>query len=297
MKIFIKKNNRSYSPEIYAYKKYLERFDYKVEISNNYEHSNNYDAIMLLMGFFPYYKTFKYKNIKVIHEYSSLSLYPFSKTKNLFKYYLNSLPDARIFNSAIIKKDLFFDNKIPFVFRDTGIDDIFFENFNIRKDFDFVYSGSTNSVRKGLLDCIENILKLGFSILVVGKVSNEVYKYFKKYNKIEFAGFQMRKDLPSIYQRAEYGLNYTPNLYPLNLQESTKTKEYCASGLKIVSNKYSWVNQFQNFNNAKFFWYDDLKEQEQLIKFEFKTPNVKNYSWNYIFKDIKFEKFVNKILN
>ncbi len=297
MKIFIKKNNRSYSPEIYAYKKYLERFDYKVEISNNYEHSNNYDAIMLLMGFFPYYKTFKYKNIKVIHEYSSLSLYPFSKTKNLFKYYLNSIPDARIFNSAIIKKDLFFDNKIPFVFRDTGIDDIFFENFNIRKDFDFVYSGSTNSVRKGLLDCMENILKLGFSILVVGKVSNEVYKYFKKYNKIEFAGFQMRKDLPSIYQRAEYGLNYTPNLYPLNLQESTKTKEYCASGLKIVSNKYSWVNQFQNFNNAKFFWYDDLKEQEQLIKFEFKTPNVKNYSWNYIFKDIKFEKFVNKILN
>ncbi len=297
MKIFIKKNNRSYSPEIYAYKKYLERFDYKVEISNNYEHSNNYDAIMLLMGFFPYYKTFKYKNIKVIHEYSSLSLYPFSKTKNLFKYYLNSIPDARIFNSAIIKKDLFFDNKIPFVFRDTGIDDIFFENFNIRKDFDFVYSGSTNSVRKGLLDCMENILKLGFSILVVGKVSNEVYKYFKKYNKIEFAGFQMRKDLPSIYQRAEYGLNYTPNLYPLNLQESTKTKEYCASGLKIVSNKYSWVNQFQNFNNAKFFWYDDLKGQEQLIKFEFKTPNVKNYSWNYIFKDIKFEKFINKILN
>ncbi len=297
MKIFIKKNNRSYSPEIYAYKNYLERFDYKVEISNNYEHSNNYDAIMLLMGFFPYYKTFKYKNIKIIHEYSSLSLYPFSKTKNLFKYYLNSIPDARIFNSAIIKKDLFFDNKIPFVFRDTGIDDIFYQNFNIRKDFDFVYSGSTNSVRKGLLDCMENILKLGFSILVVGKVSNEVYKYFKKYNKIEFAGFQVRKDLPSIYQRAEYGLNYTPNLYPLNLQESTKTKEYCASGLKIVSNKYSWVDQFQNYNNAKFFWYDDLKEQEQLIKFDFKTPNVKNYSWNYIFKDIKFEKFVNKILN
>ena len=295
MKIFIKKNNRSYSPEIYAYKDYLEKFNYNVEISDNYEYSNNYDAIMLLMGFFPYYKIAKYKNLKIIHEYSSLSLYPFSKTKNLFKYFFNSTPNARIFNSEIIKKDLFFDNKIPYVFRDTGIDEIFFENFKIIKDFDFVYSGSTNSVRKGLLNCMENILKLGFSILVVGKVSDDVYKYFKKYNKIEFAGFQSRKYLPEIYQRAEYGLNYTPNLYPLNLQNSTKTKEYCASGLKIVSNKYDWVYNFQNYNNGKFFWYDELINQEQLINFNFKTPNVKNYSWNYIFNNIKFEKFIDKI--
>ena len=72
-------------------------------------------------------------------------------------------------NSEIIKKDLYYNNNIPFIFRDTGIDDFFFEDFNMKKDFDFVYSGSTNAVRKGLLNCFEHILKL-VSIVSENKV-------------------------------------------------------------------------------------------------------------------------------
>ena len=62
MKIFIQKNDRSYSPEIYAYKDYLEDFNYKVDIGFETEFSNKYDALMLLMGFFPKYRTSKFKN-------------------------------------------------------------------------------------------------------------------------------------------------------------------------------------------------------------------------------------------
>ena len=295
MKIFIQKNSRSYSPEIYAYKDYLQQFDYKIDIGFEKEYSNDYDAIMLLMGFYPKYKINKLTKIKTIHEYSRLSLYQFSKFKNILKYYFNSLPDARIFNSHVIKQDLFFNNAIPYVFRDTGIDDIFFNNYEINKDFDFVYSGSTNSVRKGLLKSIEKILRIGFSILVVGNVSKEVYDYFKKYNKIEFTGFQKYKDLPKIYQRAEYGLNYTPNLYPLNLQNSTKTKEYCASGLKVISNKYHWVSEFEKANNAKFFWYDNKITEDGIRNFNYIIPKVEKYSWKYIFEDIKFKQFVDNI--
>lgn len=297
MKIFIQKNDRSYSPEIYAYKDYLEKNNYKVDIGFETEFSNEYDAVMLLMGFFPKFRSNNYNKVRTIHEYSSLSLYPFSKIKNYLKHYFNSIPDARIFNSPIIKKDLFFNNEIPYIFRDTGIDNIFYKNYKINKDFDFVYSGSTNSVRKGLLKSIEKILKIGFSILVVGKVSKEVYEYFKKYNKIEFTGFQPYKELPKIYQRAYYGLNFTPNLYPLNLQNSTKTKEYCASGLKVISNKYQWVFKFEKDNNAKFYWYDDFITEDKIRNYNFKIPNVEKYSWKYIFEDIKFKQFIDNILS
>ena len=117
------------------------------------------------------------------------------------------------------------------------------------------------------------------------------------YNKIEFAGFQPYKELPKIYQRAYYGLNFTPNLYPLNLQNSTKTKEYCASGLKVVSNKYQWVSEFEKYNNAKFYWYDDFISEDNIRNFNFKIPNVEKYSWKYIFEDIQFKKFIDDILS
>jgi len=297
VKVFIKKNNLSYSPEIYAYSKYLKERDFKVDIDMDIDNYNiNYDLIILLMGFYPNFNIKKYKNSKIIHEYSSLSLYPFSKIKNLIKYYFNSKPDGRIFNSRIIKKDLGYSDEIPFVYRDTGVDNFFFNDLKIKKEYDFVYTGSTGNVRKGLIEVFTKILKLGFSILVVGKISNELYNKLKIYNKIDFTGKQERRDLPELYQKAIYGLNYTPNLYPLNLQNSTKTVEYCASGLKVVSNNYYWVNQFMKNNNANFLWLENFVSRNDIESFNFITPDVRHLIWDKILDKIYFEQFVKDII-
>ena len=54
MKVLIKKNNLSYSSEIYAYSKYLKERGFKVDIDIDIDNYNiNYDLIILLMGFYP----------------------------------------------------------------------------------------------------------------------------------------------------------------------------------------------------------------------------------------------------
>jgi hypothetical protein len=53
-----------------------------------------------------------------------------------------------------------------------------------------------------------------------------------------------RDQLPEIYKNARFGLNYTPDIYPYNVQTSTKTLEYLASGLGVISNKYKWSEFF-----------------------------------------------------
>ena len=153
-------------------------------------------------------------------------------------------------------------------------------------------------IKRGRYKENESILKTKAALAMVENLDYNVGRVLdslKKYNKIEFTGFQEYKYLPQIYQRAKYGLNFTPNLYPLNLQESTKTKEYCASGLKVVSNQYKWVSEFENLNKANFLWYDSTLTHEIIDNYDFKVPDVKKYSWNYIFNDIEFIKFINNI--
>lgn len=295
MKIFIKKNTRSYSPEIYAYKNYLDTKGFNTTIGLEPENIN-FDLIILLMGFYPTYKVKKFKGVKVIHEYSSLSLYPLAKIKNYIKYKFNSKPDARIFNSELINNGFGFNDNIAHIFRETGVDSSFFVKLNCAKEYDFVYTGSTGPVRKGLTNVIKKILMLGFSILVIGKISDEFYNNFKQFNKIHFTGEQKRKDLPNLYQKAIYGLNFTPDVFPLNQQYSTKTIEYLASGLKVVSNKYLWMEKFMNKENCNFFWLHNLQDRKNLENFKFYLPNLWHLEWNNILTRINFEYFIKEII-
>lgn len=53
-----------------------------------------------------------------------------------------------------------------------------------------------------------------------------------------------RDQLPEIYKNARFGLNYTPDIYPYNVQTSTKTLEY----LLLV-----WALFLININGLNFF--------------------------------------------
>ena len=104
-----------------------------------------------------------------------------------------------------------------------------------------------------------------------------------------------RNQIPEYYSKCKVGLNFTPNIHPLNLQSSTKTIEYCAAGLGVLSSKYKWINNFEIDKKANFMWINDLKNKSDFDKFDFIIPDVRDLSWTNILEKCSFDKFILKI--
>ena len=283
MLIGILDNPLSYLPEKFAYKEFLEQFGHKVVISTDLkEIENDCDWIVIFMGFFN-----KKVKCKVLHDYASLSTPPFQFLKDKVKVIFNSKPNFRLFNSPFFLENLNFMDNINYKIREAGVDKGFFNIKNPKKEYDILYSGSE---RKGLLNNIENFAKRNFKILLLGNFSKEFRHQLQKYTNITFGGVINRKDLPNLYQSCEYGFNFIPDVFPYNYQHSLKLIEYCASNLKIISNKYHFVETFEKKNGGKFFYIlDKFENLQDISKFEFITPNVNHLQWHNILKQIKFE--------
>ena len=287
MKTGIILNNKSFCPEAYAYSDYLNKngmYGYPCTYKTIEE---NTDVIIDLMGFRP----FKRSNYVYIHDYSSLSTPPYVNIKNYLKKFLNFKPNKRIFNCEHILKGFNFKDNIPYIVRDTGIDKIFFNKINNnRKEYDLIYSG-TSAQRYGLIKSLVQLSKNGFKIAIVGKLVQENIEILKNYN-IKYLGEYKRDDMPEIYSISEGGFNFTPDIYPYNVQNSTKIKEYCASGLKIISNKYNWVEEFQKENGAKFLWYTDKITPDDFYKYNFFNPDLKHLEWGNLLDNCNFIDFI-----
>jgi len=105
MKINILINNKSYIPEAYAYKRYLDGLNHQTTLLNLTE-IQKADLVIEFMGFKPFYEKFQ-KNTKYIHEYGSLSIPPFSFIKNKN---LSQIKEAQ----RIATENIFSKKKIPF---------------------------------------------------------------------------------------------------------------------------------------------------------------------------------------
>lgn len=287
MKIGILSNPKSYLPEITAYKKYLISRNFKVLISDKEQNLRQCQWIITFPGFF----LRKNLNVKYIHDYASASTPPFSFLKDKLKINFNFKPNFRLFNSLDLKNYYNFKDNISFAIRTAGVDSFFFKNKKKKKKYDILYSGS---YRINLEKVLIKLLKLEFSILVLGKFKKDFINYFNNYNNINFKFIKNRRLLPSYYQQCEYGLNYMPNIPPFNNQNSLKLLEYCASNLKILSSDYLFVRKFEKIHHGKFLFIDNINKKEEIIHFNFITPNVKNYSWEKILDKIKFDKIFNK---
>ena len=99
-----------------------------------------------------------------------------------------------------------------------------------------------------------------------------------------------RKYIPDIYKKCRFGLNYTPDIYPFNIQTSTKTLEYLASGLGIISNRYKWSQEFCLKHNINFHWYEN--GNVLFSDFVDYSNNVKIYEWERMLESINFIKFI-----
>lgn len=293
-KIGIPLSNSAYTPESHAYQKYLIRKGHTVQLDYKLDPDN--DINLYIMGLKPFWEK-KKGRAKEIHEYQSLSTPSYAKLKNLSKKLLNKKPDGRIFLNSFVCKNMSFKDNVPYIYRDMGVDETLFQIPNPNPDYDILYCGSISG-RIGLIEILLNISKF-YKVIVVGKVSEDE-KNILNVENITLAGMVSREELPRIYRDARFGLNFTPDIYPYNIQTSTKTLEYLASGLGVISNKYEWAEKFFEKINYQPFWLNndtvlDSSKFDNLTGCDYSV--MKEYSWDNILSHSNFEGFLRDILN
>lgn len=299
MKIGIPLSKSAYTPESYAYKDYLEKLGHLVEL--DYQLDPNNDINIYFMGIKPFWKK-EMSNCINVHEYQSLSTPPFAGFKNLIKHNINKKPHGRIFLNNFVKLEMSFNDNVPTLIRDMGVDKSLFQSSVKNPDFDITYCGSIAG-RKGLIEEIIRLSTLGFKIQVIGRIDIETTQVFEKYSNIKVWGRVCRSEIPELYKNSKYGLNFIPDIYPFNKQTSTKVLEYIASGLMVLSNKYDWISEFSIKNSFDVIWLDNVNniedieciDKENLI---FKGNSmIKELEWSKVLDRSGFHNFLLNLLN
>jgi hypothetical protein len=283
-----------YTPEAYAYKDYLTKNGWDVQLDYEEFLSSKNDITIMFLGVDPVWKKNRFK--KIIHDYPSLSTGKFPKTKNLVKKYINRKPDGRIFLNSFVENEFNFKKCENSININAGVDSLFFDKVEENKEYDLVYSGSILG-RDGLISELQRLAILGLRILIIGEVDNNLRNYLKLQGDVHFSGRVKRCELPGLYRLAKAGLSISPDIYPFNSQTTIKTLEYLASGIGLVSNHYGWINQFSDKYNYQPLWTGSLKTKDDFDRFEFSEIDMLEFSWGNIFKNVNFNNFVDSLLS
>lgn len=266
--IAIEKSEKAFLPEAYAYRDYFRDHGYICEfVSSNSKEALNFDAVFLFHGFHPFWK--KYPKF-VISEYHSLSTGRFNRLKDLLKRIINIRGDLYIFLNEEVREKLWFSKKSNYITRGMGYFPELVSNKPEEKLYDVVYCGSD---RPGVINKINHLANIGLTVAVVGFDYSLNHPNIKSFGKVE------APQAMSIISQAKYGLNYTPDKFPLNIQDSTKVIEYSAAGLGVITNKYKWVNKFEELTGASFLDIDNITTYEDVVEFNFQLPDIKSLSW------------------
>lgn len=196
----------------------------------------------------------------LVHEYASLSAPPFSKIKNRIKRRYSCKPDLRVFLNEHVRSGLGFCDTVPAIYRDMAVHNNFFcqSDFTDRKEYDFVYVGAMDRSRRldQLLDFVES---LQATIVMVGAPSRNLVERYGRCDNIHFCGKVDYLEVPAWICKAKAAVNWIPDVYPYNVQTSTKFLEYLAAGIPIVTTRYKWVEEFVFGNpGLPVFYLDDV---------------------------------------
>ena len=157
--------------------------------------------------------------------------------------------------------------------------------------FDIVYSGAN---REGLAECILNLASLGFKVCILGDLQ-------LTHCNITSLGRVSLERVYEIYSISSAGLNYIPDIYPYNIQDSTKAIEYVGAGLQVISNRYRWIIDFENQLDENFIYLDEF-ESDNLVKIKIKikmrnkSNQISSYQWNNVIKNSKLNEKILSLL-
>ena len=154
-------------------------------------------------------------------------------------------------------------------------------------EFDLVYLGEMGRLAP-FLPVLHTIHAAGRSLLLVGDVPDAVRLQLPP--SVTCTGRVPHADVPRQLRRARFGLNLVSNVEPYNQQTSTKVLEYCAAGLRVVSNDYAWVRYFAAHYEGNFhLLHDDPNTWqhsfgEALEAYPYRVPDVRALAWHEVLK-------------
>lgn len=270
-------------PEIRAYQSYLFSPEDSIFVAPTPPPHSDTDLIWWFMGF-----DSGRRSTFTVHDYRSLSVPPLPRLKDAVKRLFCSQPHIRIFLNSWVQQELGFRDDIPNVILDMGVDPNFLEagtKHSVEPDYDFVYVGEISRAR-GMHRFLAHAARPPLNkmrFLFVGRIEPALKKAFGDVKTFTFTGYVSYTEVPSLLARARYALNIVPRLRPHMYQTSTKLLEYLAVGLKTISTRTDYVEQFlaENPEASVFIIKDNFSNlvPSELGSFSFKSPDMRKYTW------------------
>ena len=280
--IAIEVTEKAFLPEAYAYQEFFQKKGYICELEIKGSPVNmNYDAVLLFHGFHPFWKS--YPDF-IIGEYHSLSTGSYGRIKDILKRLINIKANFYIFLNEEVRKNLWFSKKTPYLIRGMGYNrDDFAAYSTCDKIYDVVYCGS---FRPGVPEALYRLADLGLTVALVGFETTIPHPNIHAWGRVH------PSEARQIIAKSRYGLNYTPDVFPLNIQDSTKIIEYCAAGLGVITNRYKWVNEFEAERQGRFLSLNHINSINDVIDFDYVVPDVSDLSWETIFASLDIESYI-----
>ena len=239
MRVLILRPSISFLPEVDAYARVLSAHGHTVKISSAEDPVPDTSQVDLVYRFGGFLAR-RASHVPEIHEYSSASTGRAPHLKNAIKSRFSTRPVGRVFLNNSVRGQFHFEDSVPWITRDMGVDRRFLEVRDFReRSHDIVYVGSIEG-RKRVEESLLRLAKKGLRVAVAGQADSVAIRKFKTAG-ISFAGRLPTHEIPGFLAQANYGLNFTPDVYPFNQQTSTKVLEYLTAGLTVISNSYPWI--------------------------------------------------------
>ena len=288
MPIHFIRNGPSYLPEIDAYCAYIQSRDHQTMVhDSSVSVPTSASVVWWFCGRVPLREAHRLRGAFQIHEYASASIPPYAWAKDQVKHWTQPRPDYRIFQNGWVRERMGFADGVPHALRDMGVAEHFFDapSNTPAPEFDLVYLGEMSRLL-AFIPVLQAIHAAGRSLLLVGDVPAELQAQLTP--NVTCTGRVGHAQVLSYLRRARFGLNLVPNAIPFQQQTSTKVLEYCAVGLRVVSNAYPWVRYFMAQHKANFYFFSDDAPSlatsfgEALDAYPYEVPDVRTLAWSHV---------------
>jgi glycosyltransferase involved in cell wall biosynthesis len=285
MPIHFIRNGPSYLPEIDAYCAYIHSRGHQTMVhDSSHAVPTSASVVWWFCGRVPPREAHRLRGAFQIHEYASASIPPYAWLKDQVKHWTQPLPDYRIYQNGWVRERMGFADGVPHALRDMGVAEHFFEapSYTTTPEFDLVYLGEMSRLL-AFIPVLQAIGAAGRSLLLVGDVPEALQTHLPP--NVTCTGHVAQTQVPHHLRRARFGLNLVPNAAPFQQQTSTKVLEYCAVGLRVVSNAYPWVRYFMAQHKANFYLLRDDPSSlatnfgEALDAYPYEVPDVSALAW------------------
>jgi glycosyltransferase involved in cell wall biosynthesis len=299
VKVLFVHTGRAFLPELPAYIAELERRGHRADVIERTPVADDVGAYDLVFRFGGLLRSLPGSDVPEVHEYHSASTTRWPRLKNVAKSVLGVRPVGRVFLNEFVRAQFSFSDGVPSIYRDMGASSAFLHVRERTADvrYDVVYAGSISG-RPGLLETILTLARSGLSVGVAGNATREVAARMAHEPGVEFVGLIAIDDVPEFVAMGRCGLNYCPDVYPLNRQTSTKVVEYLVAGVPIISNTYSWIDEHAGEHGYSYVPIDRVARRSDIDRLEGGTLSreaAERFTWGRVLEDSDFVAFLQRV--